>query len=354
MVAEASNVAVDAMGGDLGPSEVVAALRLARENLSPNFGVTLVGDEEILRPLVAKEGLASDAAVRVHHAPDVIGMGEKPIPSLKKKTSSMYQMLELVREGRCRAGLSCGNTGSLMAGGTLRLRMLEGVERPALATVIPSKDTHFILLDAGANPTAKPDHLVHNAILGSHYARIALEIDRPRVGLLTIGTEEGKGTEEVAETHQKLKSLGDRIHYVGLTEGFQVFDNHADVLVTDGFTGNLLLKSWENLFHMIKDCLKEEMTRTPLRSLGALLSKGAFQSMKDRLNPEHYGGAPLLGVKRTIIKAHGSSSRTAIMHALRIAIEVVSHDMNARARDDIARANQLLHPVPAEPEAATL
>lgn len=344
-------LAIDAMGGDLGPAEVVAAVAEVRRNLKTVDEVVLVGRESELSPLLGESGLAQDRAVTLHPAEDIIGMEEKPMAGVRRRNSSMMQALELVRSGQCRAALSCGNTGVLMAGGTIRLRPMDGVERPALATVIPSKDNHFILLDAGANPTAGARHLVHNAVLGSHYARIALGISRPRIGLLTIGTEEGKGHEQIFEAHEHLKKTNGMLDYVGLLEGFQCFENAADVLVTDGFTGNLLLKSWENLFHMLTKCIREEISRQPHWMLGGLLSKGAFRSVKNRLSPELYGGAPLLGLKGTVIKAHGSSNRTAIFHAIRIASEAVAHDMNAHARDDIANANttmELAIPEPAQ------
>jgi phosphate acyltransferase len=273
----------------------------------------------------------------------VITMEDKPLHALKrKKDSSMVRAIELVKSGEAGVVVSCGNTGALMAGGTLRLRPMEGIARPALAAICPREGGHFVLIDAGANPEAKPEHLVHNAILGSHYCRVMLNVKRPRVGLMTIGTEEGKGNALVSETNELLKRVGDLINYAGPIEGFHVFTEHVDVVVCDGFVGNIMLKSWESLVKFFKAMLKEEMKANPMRITGGLLSKGAFDALKERINPERYGGAPLLGLNGNILKAHGSSSRRAIKSAITAAHEMVKADMNQHIEADIARANELL------------
>ena len=248
-------------------------------------------------------------------------MADKPLAALKaKKDSSMVRAIELVKGGGAAALVSCGNTGALMAGGNAaRLRMIEGVERPALAAVIPREHGHFILIDAGANPESTAEQLVHNAILGAHYARVVLHAAHPRVGLLTIGTEEGKGNTLTAAAHELLREAGSLFDYVGPTEGFQIFKNHCDVAVCDGFVGNLLLKSWESLAHFFSATLRKELRANPLRASGAFLSRGAFHALKLRINPERYSGAPLLGLRGNIIKAHGSSNRHAIRSAIRAA-----------------------------------
>ena len=268
-------------------------------------------------------------------------MDEKPIQSLKqKKDASLVQTVELVKSGQAAAAVSCGNTGALMACSTLRLRPLEGVTKPALATVWPSKDTHFVLLDGGANPSCKPENLVHYAILGNAYARDALGIARPRIGLLSIGTEEGKGNDLVNETHPLMKQMGGLIDYVGLVEGFDLFKNRVDVVVCDGYTGNIVLKSCEGLYKMMKGLIKEEVTRNPIRMIGAGLMAGAFKTMKRRVDPDRYGGAPLLGLRGNMLKAHGSSNRIAIANALRIAAMVVERDMTTHCQQAIATANE--------------
>ena len=339
------------MGGDLGPSEVVAAVKLAVAEYPELDPITLVGDQAVLQPLLAAAGLAGHDRVSIMHASEVVQMDDKPLMALKqKKDSSMVRAIELVKNGQASVVVSCGNTGALMAAGTIRLRTMDGVDRPALAAVIPRQNGHFILIDAGANPEAKADHLVHNAILGSNYCRVVLGVPSPRVGLVTIGTEEGKGNALVAETHELLKKISGVINYVGPVEGFQVFEDHVDVVVCDGFVGNILLKSWESLSHFFRDILRQEMAANPMRMAGAFLSQGAFAALKSRINPERYGGAPLLGLRGNILKAHGSSNRKAITSAIHAASEIIRNDLNHRSETDVTRANDLLHP-PMPPQA---
>ena len=341
--AATSRIAVDAMGGDLGPAEVVAAVKLALNQSQGLNPVTLVGDEAILGPLVAQAGLQRNARFAIHHASEVITMDDKPLNALKrKKDSSMVRAIELVKNHEAGVVVSCGNTGALMAAGTLRLRPMEGIARPALAAICPREGGHFVLIDAGANPEAKPEHLVHNAILGSHYCRIMLGVKSPRVGLMNIGTEEGKGNALITETNEQLKRVGKIINYAGPIEGFHVFTEHVDVVVCDGFVGNIMLKSWESLVKFFSSMLKEELRANPMRATGALLSKGAFNALKERINPERYGGAPLLGLNGNILKAHGSSNRRSIKSAIYAAHEIVKADMNQQIEADITRANEVL------------
>lgn len=340
---ETGRIAVDAMGGDLGPAEVVAAVKLALTEFPEVHPLTLVGDEAILRPLASQAGLAAHPKLAFFHASEVITMDDKPLMALKrKKDSSMVRAIELVKSGDARAAVSCGNTGSLVAAGILKLRTLDGVDRAALAPVIPRANGHFILIDAGANPEAKPDHLVHNAILGSHYCRMELGCARPRVGLLTIGTEEGKGNALIAETHEALKRIEGIVHYIGPVEGFQVFADEVDVVVCDGFVGNICLKSWESLSKFFRDELKTQMQSNFLRKAGAALAKGAFDALRNRIKPERYGGAPLLGLRGTLLKAHGSANRQALKNAIRDASEMIKIDLNHRIEADIARANETI------------
>lgn len=339
-------IALDAMGSDLGPDEVVAGAAIALKKRLTPAGILLVGREDELQTALKKHKLQDHPRINTFHASEVIGMHEKPIQSLKKnKDASLVRAVELVKLGTCSAAVSCGNTGSLMACSTLRLRPLEGVHKPALATVWPSKDTHFVLLDAGANPQCKPEHLLQYAVLGDLYAKAALGLEKPRVGLLTIGTEEGKGNELTAQAHELLKSIdGELIHYAGLIEGFQLFDNVVDVVVTDGFTGNIVLKSCESLYKMLKGLIKEEVKRNPLRLFGAGCLAGAFKNTRKRLDPDLYGGAPMLGLGGMVIKAHGSSNRNAIANAVRIAGRIVESEHRQQATEAIQRANQLTRP----------
>lgn len=328
------------MGGDLGPAEVVEAVKLALADVGDPL--TLVGNQAELTPLLAQAGLAQHQQITVVHASEVITMDDKPLMALKrKKDSSMVRAIELVKNGEAGVAISCGNTGALMAGGTLRLRMMNGVDRPALAAVIPREGGYFILIDAGANPEARPEHLVHNAVLGANYAKVILGLASPRVGLMTIGTEEGKGNALTAETHEQLKKITSVINYVGPIEGFQVFRDTVDVVVCDGFVGNTLLKTWESLAKFITTMLKQELQKNPLRMGGAVLAKGAFDALKSRMNPDRYGGAPLLGVRGNILKAHGSSNRHAIASAIRAAAKIIHQDLYHHIEQDIARANEL-------------
>ena len=334
------SIALDAMGGDKGPMEVIEGVYLALQSFPALTPLILVGDEAILNPLLTKRGLLGHAKLRVHHASQVVGMDEKPIQSMKqKKDASMFRAIDLVKDGHAAVAISQGNTGSLMAASTLKLRPLQGFQRPALGTIWPGRNCHFVLIDAGANPEAKPEHLVHNALLGSHYARLALKVNQPRVGLLTIGTEEGKGNELIHKTHQYLKQMDGILNYIGPIEGFDVFNDAADVVVCDGFLGNVVLKTCESLFQMIMDTLKGELTRSWNRQLGALLAKPAFNAAKMHLNPDNYAGAPLLGLKGHVLKTHGCSTREAWLNAIRIALDIVHYDLNDRLLKEIEQVN---------------
>jgi len=341
-------LAVDVMGGDKGPQEVLSGLLKSTSFAPRDLKYLLFGPEQELTSLLGDNSDWRSIPHEIRHAPEVVGMEEKPIAGIKnKKNSSMALALQALKDEEAEAMLCCGNTGCLMAGGTIRLRTLEGVERPALCTIWPGRERYFTLLDAGANPHPKPFHIVQNAILGSNYARVALGLVRPKIGLLTIGTEEGKGNELIHEAHSMLKDInGTIINYAGLIEGFQIFENVVDVVVCDGFVGNIVLKACESLSKLIGSFLDEELKRNAIRKTGALLSMGAFRSLKQRINPEQFGGAPLLGLNRNVIKAHGSSNRNHVSGAVKIALDLVRHDMLGQMQDDIRGANELLRPTP--------
>jgi glycerol-3-phosphate acyltransferase PlsX len=341
------------MGGDLGPAEVVEAVKLTLASGEKIDPIVLVGDEAVLEPLLVAAGLKGHAGLSVVHAAEVITMEDKPLRAIaRKKDSSMVKCFNMLKEGQAGVLVSSGNTGALMAGGKLIVGSMDGVERPALAPAIPRENGYFILIDAGANPTSEAHHLLHNAVMGSNYARAVLGVAAPRVGLLSIGTEEGKGTPLTTEAHELLKKIESVINYIGPVEGFQVFRDDVDVVVCDGFVGNAMLKSWESMAKFIKNLLAEELQRNPLRAAGYVLAKGAFDAMKERLNPDRYGGAPLLGVRGNILKAHGSSNRYAWASAIRSAEKIIKHDLYHRIELDVARANTLLaapaRPVPAD------
>ena len=220
------------------------------------------------------------------------------------------------------------------------------------ATVLAQAIIHegFKNIAAGANPMAKSDHLVHNAILGNHYSKVVLGLQKPRIGLLSIGPEENKGNELTYETNKFLKKLnGPNLNYCGMIEGLQVFENSVDVVVCDGFIGNILLKTCEGLFGMIQNFLKEEIGKNPIRLAGAILAQGAFKKVKRRLDPEKYAGAPLLGLRGHVLKAHGASTSKYIISAIRIASQIVHYDLISHTTDDIEWANQIIRPHEAKP-----
>jgi|TARA_B110000093_G_scaffold104169_1_gene111985 glycerol-3-phosphate acyltransferase PlsX len=336
-------IAVDTMGGDKGPTEFIRGLFYALDQLKLDCNFTLVGNQRLLERLIKVGKLeAYSDRINIIHSTQVIGMHEKPIQALKsKKDSSMVKAIALLKDKQADAMISCGNTGALMAGGTLRLRQIAGVDRPALGIIVPSKQNPFVLTDVGANPESTPENLVHNAVLGANYAKAALKIANPRVALLTIGTEEGKGNALTNATHLLLQEIDGVINYTGPIEGFQLFDGNVDVVVCDGFVGNVVLKSSEALFGFISSTIREELVRNVKRKIGAVLSKSAFKDMKTRLGPDQHAGAPLLGLRGNILKAHGSSNYIAIANALRIAQEVVMHDMIDSIGSDINQANAL-------------
>jgi glycerol-3-phosphate acyltransferase PlsX len=338
-------IAVDVMGADRGPGEVLKGVGLALKTYGFRIAkIVVFGKMDAIDSDVRRLGLLTHPKVEWCHASECIEMHEKAVQSLRqKKDASMFRAIESIKEGRADAAVSCGNTGSLMAAGTLKLRTINGLDRPALATIIPSIDHRFILVDAGANPETSVKSLVNNAILGHHYARAALQKDRPRVGLLTIGTEEGKGSDLINQTHTYLKSLDGKIlNYVGLIEGFHVFEDCVDVVVCDGFVGNVLLKTCQSLFKVLKDCLKSELTRNAWRKIGVFFAQGAFRTLGKKLNPDRYGGAPLLGLKGLVIKAHGSSNSTAIMHAITIAARCAKNRDDAKLQCDLSFANTIV------------
>ncbi len=338
-------IAVDAMGLDFGPEVVVSGLSLALQHYADRLDkIFLVGDESILKPLLDQYDLQNSPAIELVHASQVIEMQEKAMHTLKhKKDASMFRAIDLVKSGVADAVLSCGNTGSLMAGGTLKLRTIDGIERPALASIIPTRTKRFILLDVGANPYSSAKHLIHNAILGSHYAQAILEAEDPRVGLLTIGTEEGKGNDIVHEAHSILKQLQlPHFNYQGLIEGFNLFNDTVDVVVCDGFVGNILLKTCESLFNHLKEYLKEEFQKNYIRKMGALLTQGVFMNMKKQFSPERFSGAPLLGLNGWVFKSHGSSKGSAIDGAMHICLKCLEVCNLNNVQQDILTANQLI------------
>lgn len=339
-------IAIDVMGGDHGCAVVIKGVKLALEADTRIAAVLLVGKEEQIRPALAEAGLA-DRRVQVVHASEVLTMEDHPVEGIRrKKDSSMVRVIDLAREGKVDAIISPGNTGALVAG-SMKLRRLEGVERPAIAARMPSRTQDFVLLDAGANPVCEPHHLAQFAVMGDVYAREILGVAKPRVGVLSNGSEESKGNDLTRET-ARLCSLLD-LNFIGYVEGFGLFDDAVDVVVADGFTGNVVLKTAESLGYAMIHMLKQELTVNPIRKLGAYLAQDAFRALKRRMDPEVYGGAVLLGLNGNVIKAHGSARERAIMSAMRVATEEVQHGMNAIILQRIAATNALLAAAPAVP-----
>jgi glycerol-3-phosphate acyltransferase PlsX len=344
-------IALDCMGGDLGPSEAVAgaALAIKEGSIGPADTIVLVGHEDNLRLLAQEHRALRGPRVAFRHAPGIVSPDDAPMTVLKsKRDSSMVIALEMLKEGEVDAVVSTGNTKALVAAGTIKVRPMEGAERPALAAIMPRREGHFIMLDVGANPEATPEHLVHNAVLGTVYAQSSLGIARPRVGLLTVGTEEGKGGPRINRAHALLKAMGDRINYVGPVEGFDVFGDACDVVVTDGFTGNVILKTIEGLVYMLRDLVGSKVKSNPVYLAGGVAMFPLLRELKGKLKPERYGGAPLLGLNGLVMKAHGSSNRQGIASAIRLGSEALGHGAGRRMRAALSDANAVISSTPAE------
>jgi len=316
-------VAVDAMGGDHAPHVTVEGSVLAAREFG--IPVILVGDEDrIRRELLRHE--VENLPLEIKHTSEVVEMDETPTTAIKKKRdSSLRVAFELVRDRKAHAVVSAGNSGAAIAAALFVLRRLKGVERPAINTVIPSLNGAVSLIDAGANPTCKPYYLVQFAIMGSVYMQEVMRIDKPRVGLLSNGEEESKGIDLTREANELLKRSS--LNYIGYVEGRDIYKGGVDVVVCDGFVGNIILKTSEGVFEVLGQVLKEEISKSYLSKLGYLLSKKSFSNFKKKFDYSEYGGAPLLGVDGTVIISHGRSSSTAIKNAVRIASELVERDV---------------------------
>ena len=317
-------IALDAMGGDFGPAVVVeGAVVAARES---GISSVLVGDKAAIEREIIRLK-AQDLPLSIRHATQVVGMAEGPSQALRRKRdSSLRVAADLVRDGECHALVSAGNTGAAMAIGMFVLGLLPGVERPAIATALPSLAGFTVLIDAGANVDPKPRHLFQFAVMGHVYSRDIIGKDNPRVGLLSVGEEEGKGNDLVKDTFESLR--GSSLNFIGNIEGRDIYNGRCDVVVTDGFTGNVCLKVSESLAEMLTSMIREELTRDMLSKAGAVLAQRAFARMKRRVDYTEMGGAPLLGINGASIICHGASPVKAIKNALRVATEWVRNDVN--------------------------
>ena len=311
------NIAVDAMGSDNAPvSEVAGAVAACRQW---GFNVILVGDVDKIQAELSKHQIAG-LSLKIHHASEVVGMDDSASDAVrKKKDSSIRVAYDLVKKGEAAAVVSAGNSGATMAAGMSVLKRVKGIERPAIATLMPNLEDQTMVLDMGANVDCKPSHLYQFAIMGSIYVEYVLGKVKPRVGLLSNGEEEKKGNDLTRETHQLLKASN--LNYVGYVEGGDVYNGSVDVVVCDGFVGNVLLKVSEGLAVAIGAMLRREIKSRFWARIGYLLSHAAFKAFKKKINPAEYGGAPLLGIAGTGIICHGSSDPVAISIAIRQAGE---------------------------------
>jgi glycerol-3-phosphate acyltransferase PlsX len=321
------------MGGDRGPVvNVEGAVAAAREL---GLSVLLVGNEEELRERLQHHSTGG-LSISVCHAPETVGMHESPSSALrKKKQSSIRVGLELVKRGEADAFVSAGNTGAVMATAHLTLGPLPGVERPAIALIVPTLRGHSILLDVGANPDCKARHLLQFAIMGDIYARQVMGKTSPTVGLLSIGEEESKGNELTREAFKALEEEPS-LNFIGNVEGREVFSGTADIIVCDGFTGNIALKISESAAEFFTVLLKEELAKGLVGKVSAVLARGAFRRFKKRVDYTEYGGAPLLGVRGVCIISHGRSTAKAIKNAIRVAAECVENKVVEHISEGIA------------------
>jgi glycerol-3-phosphate acyltransferase PlsX len=328
------NIAVDAMGGDHAPiSEVDGALRAVK---SLDLRVTLVGRENLIREELDKHGRWEHLPISIVHASEVITMEDSAAKAMRaKKDSSIRVAARLVRDGEAAGVVSAGNTGAVMATAKTVQGMIKGVERPALATAFPTlKGTPTVLVDVGANVDSTPEMLAQFAFMGNIYSRAIFSIHRPRVGLLSIGEEEHKGNGLTHATTPLLKQLP--LHFIGNVEGRDLYTGLADVIVCDGFIGNVALKVSEGLIEVFKHMMKESLSATIMRQVGSVLAKNGFMELKRRTDYSEYGGAPLLGVKGVCIICHGRSNANAIKNAIRVAAEYSENRVNEKIEEGLA------------------
>jgi len=325
-------LAVDAMSGDHGAAVAVpAALDVLAT--TPDLRLIVVGRGEVVQPLVAG---VDPSRCRVVEATEVVGMDERPQDAVRrKKNSSMRVAINLVKSGDAAACVSAGNTGALLATARFVLGMVPGIDRPAIVSAVPAVHGHTVMLDLGANPDCNADHLVQFAVMGSVIATDLHGLERPRIGLLNVGEEDIKGTEEIREAHRRLAAAP--INYAGFVEGDKIFSGHVDVVVTDGFTGNVALKSMEGLARFIGGVMREEFTRSPLRKLSAIGATPVLNALKVRLDPGAYNGASMVGLAGVVIKSHGGANRAAFSNAVRVAIAEARKGVPGQIEELMAR-----------------
>src|SRR5438128_10037846 len=306
-------IALDAMGGDFGPPNLVAGAVMALRQYSHINKLYLVGDSEKIEAQLKKHG-CTDSRIEIFHSTQVVDMSDRAVEAVRrKKDSSISRAVDLVKRDKADAVVSAGHTGAAVAASAIKLRTLPGIDRPGIAAVLPTEKNVFVLIDAGANIDARPEHLLQYAIMGSVYSRHVLHYKNPTVGLISLGEEDVKGTELTKEVFQLLKRSD--LNFVGNIEGRHLFEDPVEVVVCDGFVGNVILKTCESIAVALFRWLKHEMTRSKTRMAGAYLARHAFHTIKKKMNYEEYGGSPLLGVNGICIIAHGASTPLAIKNA---------------------------------------
>ena len=342
-------ISVDAMGGDRGSVAVVAGMAESLANC-PDLEFLVHGPQAELEPLIAKRG---DLAARttICHATGVVTMQDKPSHIMRHgQSTSMWSTLDAVRDGRARAAVSCGNTGALLAVSMLRLRKLAGVNRPAIACLWPCRAPHgfAVMLDVGADIKADAPDLLQYALMGSSYARHGLGLARPRVGLLNVGTEEHKGRAELKQAQDLIAAAADAggLEYVGFVEGGDLPSGRVDVIVTDGFTGNIALKTGEGTAKLVGDFLREAFNATLLSRFAALLALGSLKRLRIRIDPRRVNGGVFLGLNGTVVKSHGSADATGVAAAIQLAHRLAASGFTERLAARLASAVQAGQDVP--------
>jgi glycerol-3-phosphate acyltransferase PlsX len=329
----AVTIALDAMGGDHGPEITVdASLYMLRE--APQLRLILVGDHEILNAQLHRSRIGHDSRLTVHHASQRVEMDESPAQALRtKKDSSMRVAINLVKEGMADACVSAGNTGALMATARYVLKTLPGIDRPAICTSLPSIDGHTHMLDLGANVDSTPQHLFEFAVMGSVLATAVDNIERPRVGLLNVGSEDIKGNEQVKGAAQLLAASN--LNYIGYVEGDAIYKGGADVIVCDGFVGNVALKTSEGLATMIRHFMKLEFSRNIITRIVGLFALPVLKAFRARIDPRRYNGASFLGLQGIVVKSHGGADAWAFANAIRMAMLEVDKAVPQHIRDNL-------------------
>jgi glycerol-3-phosphate acyltransferase PlsX len=336
-------IALDAMGGDFGPPNLVAGAALALRDYSHIRKLFLVGDTAQIEAELRKLG-CNDSRIEIVHSTQVVDMSDRAWSAVRrKKDSSVSRAVDLVKRGQANAIVSAGHTGAAVAASMIKLRTLPGIYRPGIAAVLPTETNVFVLMDAGANIDARPEHLLQYAFMGSVYSSHVLGYKNPTVGLISLGEEDVKGNEMTKEVFKLLKKSS--LNFVGNIEGRHLFEDPVEVVVCDGFVGNVILKTCESISVAIFQWLKHELSRTPMRRLGAFLARESFRTIKDKTNYEEYGGSPLLGVNGICIIAHGSSTPLAIKNALRVAAESIEHQVNPHIIEEVQRYHEATAPL---------